>query len=106
MGQRLSMATKKEITKKLARAYGQSSTKAKSRMLDELTATMGWSRANARRRLRAAAVRKGRASAAKRKPRPRTYGYDTLKVLQLIWTLIGEPCGKYLVPIMADTLAT
>ena len=51
-------------------------------------------------------MRKGPASTAKRKPRPRTYGYDTLKVLQLIWTLIGEPCGKYLAPIMADTLAT
>src|SRR5665811_106027 len=106
MGQRLSVATKKEITKKLAREYGRASKKAKGRMLDEVSATMGWSRANARRQLKAAGVRKGHASAVKRKPRPRTYGYDTLKVLQLIWTLIGEPCGKYLAPIMGDTLAT
>ena len=40
-----------------------------------------------------------------RRPRPRTYGYDTLKVLVQVWTLIGEPCGKYLAPIMADSLA-
>src|SRR5664280_238333 len=33
------------------------------------------------------------------------YGYDTLKVLIEVWTLIGEPCGKYLAPIMAATLA-
>ena len=106
MGQRLSVATKKEITKKFALEYGRASKKAKGRMLDEVSATMGWSRANARRQLKAAAVRKGPAAAVKRKARPRTYGYDTLKVLQLIWTLIGEPCGKYLAAIMADTLGT
>ena len=93
------MSTKREITKKLALEYARSPKRAKGRMLDEVTATMGWSRANARRQLKAASVRKGHASAVKRKPRPRTYGYDTLKVLQLIWTLIGEPCGKYLAPI-------
>src|SRR5665811_204300 len=31
--------------------------------------------------------------------------YDTLKVLIEVWTLIGEPCGKYLAPIMASTMA-
>ncbi len=39
-----------------------------------------------------------------RRPRERVYGYDTLKVLIEVWTLIGEPCGKYLAPIMASTL--
>src|SRR5664279_5981896 len=106
MGQGLSMSTRREITKKFGREYARSSKKAKGRLLDEVMATMGWSRANARRQLRAAAVRKGHASAVKRKPRPRTYGYDKLKVLQLIWTLIGEPCGKYLAPIMGCLLYT
>ncbi len=41
----------------------------------------------------------------KRKPRQRVYGYDTLKVLIEVWTLVGEPCGKYLAAIMADSLA-
>ncbi len=100
------MATKKEITKIRAREYRRASKKEKGKILDELTATMGWSRANARRQLAAAGRRKGPASAVARRPRPRTYGYDTLKVLQLIWTLIGEPCGKYLAPIMAQTLAS
>ena len=100
------MATKREITKKFAREYGRASKRAKGRMLDEVSATMGWSRANARRQLKAAGERRGPAAAVKRKPRPRTYGYDTLKVLQLIWTLIGEPCGKYLAPIMVESLAT
>ena len=74
-------------------------------MLDELVAVTGWSRANARRAVAAAARRRGPARAVQRKPRARTYGYDTLKVLIEVWTLIGEPCGKYLAPIMAATLA-
>jgi hypothetical protein len=40
-----------------------------------------------------------------RKPRTRTYGYDTLKFLIEVWTRIGQPCGKYLAPIMAPTVA-
>ena len=36
----------------------------------------------------------------------RIYGYGTLKVLIEVWTLIGQPCGKYLAPIMAETVDT
>ena len=60
--------------------------------------------ANARRAIAAAGRRKGPAGTVVRKPRAPTYGYDTLKVLIEVWTLIGEPCGKYLAPIMASTL--
>lgn len=101
----MSMAARKEITKKYARAYASAAKKDKGRMLDELVGVTGWSRANARRSIAAAGKRKGSARAVARKPRAPTYGYDTLKVLIEIWTLIGEPCGKYLAPIMASTLA-
>ena len=63
------MAARREITKKYAKAYGQVSKKEKDRLLDELCATIGWSRDNARRAIRTANERKGRASAQKRKPR-------------------------------------
>ncbi|MHB1474318.1 MAG: hypothetical protein ACYCV4_11995 [Dermatophilaceae bacterium] len=99
------MATRHEITKKYAKEYERASKKDKGRMLDELVAVTGWSRANARRAITAAVKRKGPARSVRRKPRARTYGYDTLKVLIEVWTLIGEPCGKYLAPIMAATLA-
>ena len=105
MGQRLSMATRKEITKKYARAYASATRKEKGRLLDELVGVTGWSRANARRSIAVAAKRKGSARAVVRKQRSPTYGYDTLKVLIHVWALIGEPCGKYLTPIMAPTLA-
>ena len=42
------MATRLEITKKYAREYGRASKKDKGRVLDELVAVTGWSRANAR----------------------------------------------------------
>ena len=32
------------------------------------------------------------------------YSYDALKVLEEVWMLDGEPCGKYLVPVMDDLL--
>jgi hypothetical protein len=101
----LSMATRHEITRKYAKEYERASKKDRGRMLDELVAVTGWSRANARRAVAAASRRRGPARAVQRKPRARTYGYDTLKVLIEVWTLIGEPCGKYLAPIMAATLA-
>ena len=74
MGQRLSMATRKEITKKYARQYAMAAKKDKGRMLDELVSVTGWSRANARRAIAAAGRRKGAARAVQRKPRAPTYG--------------------------------
>src|SRR5664280_218760 len=45
MGQRLSMATRHEITRKYAKEYERASKKDRGRMLDELVAVTGWSRA-------------------------------------------------------------
>jgi hypothetical protein len=98
------MATGRELTKAYAREYQRASKKAKGVMLDELCAATGWSRVNARRAIRHALARKGRAGQQPRKPRPRKYSYDALKVLEQVWTLSGEPCGKYLAPVMGDTV--
>lgn len=98
------MAARREITKKYAKSYGQASKKEKGRMLDELCAATGWSRDNARRVVRNANDRKGRASAQQRKPRGSGYSYSARKVLIEVWSLTGEPSGKYLHPVLADTL--
>lgn len=105
MGFGLSLSARREITKKQARAYASAGKKAKTQLLDQLVAEVGWSRANARRQLTAALARRGPARAVKRKPRPRTYGYDTVKVLQRVWQVAGRPSGKYLAAIMEATLA-
>lgn len=96
----MSMSARREITKKHAAEYRQASKKAKGVMLDQLVATTGWSRANARRALTAASKRKGPAKAVVRKPRGRTYGYDTLRLLIQVWNLAGRPSGKYLAATM------
>lgn len=96
----MSMSARREITKKHAAEYARASKKAKGVMLDQLVATTGWSRANARRALTAAAKRKGPAKAVKRTPRSRTYGYDTLRLLIQVWNLAGRPSGKYLAATM------
>lgn len=101
MGSELSMATRREITKKYAREYATAAKKERGRMLDALVATTGWSRANARRQVQAASERKGPQRAVRRTPRPRTYGYDTLRLLIRIWMLAGQPSGKYLAATMA-----
>lgn len=94
------MGARREITKKYAREYASASKKVRGRLLDELVATTGWSRANARRQVAAAGQRKGPRRAVARAPRPRTYGYDTLKLLIEVWTLAGQPSGKYLAATM------
>ena len=100
----LTMATRRDLTKAYARDYARADKKTKGVMLDQLCDTTGWSRVNARRAIREAAKRKGRADQQRRKPRPRKYSYDSLKLLTETWTLAGEPCGKYLAPVMDDTL--
>lgn len=100
MGSELSMATRREITKQYARTYAAASKKERGRMLDELVGATGWSRPNARRQVRVAATRKGPQRAVQRAPRPRTYGYDTLRLLIRVWMLAGQPSGKYLAATM------
>ncbi len=98
------MASRREITKKYAREYAGAGKVEKGRLLDELVHATGWTRDHARRAIRAANARKGAANQQPRTPRPRKYSYDALIVLQEVWRLSGQPSGKYLAVVMADTL--
>ena len=51
MGQGLSLSARREITKQAAAEYARAAKKDKGRILDDLVAVTGWSRANARRAL-------------------------------------------------------
>lgn len=99
------MASRRDLTKKFAREYARAGRAEKSEILNTLVASTGWTRDHARRAIRAAAARKGAARDQQRKPRSRKYSYDALIVLQEVWRLSGQPCGKYLAAIMDDTLA-
>ena len=56
MGGELSMDARREITRSLAKKYAAAAKKEKGLILDHVTATTGWSRANARRQLVAVVV--------------------------------------------------
>lgn len=99
------MSARREITKKFAREYAQADKATKGALLDSLVAATGWTRDHARRAIRGASTRVGPAQAQPRQPRPRKYSYDALLVLQEVWRLSGQPCGKYLASVMDDTLA-
>ncbi|WP_170133123.1 integrase catalytic domain-containing protein [Arthrobacter livingstonensis] len=101
----MSLSARREITKKEAGEYFRASKKGKGEILDRLVVEIGWSRANARRQLGRAFKRRGPARAVARRPRTPTYGYDTVKVLQQVWVVAGQPCGKYLAAVMGATLA-
>ncbi len=98
------MASRAEITTRFAKAYLKASKKDKGRILDQVVEVSGWSRDNARRRLRAAARRppgSGRqVDKTERKRRAPKYSYDALKVLQRVWAASGGLCGKYLAASM------
>lgn len=97
------MLSRAEITSKYARAYERAAKKDKGRILDQVVEVTGWSRDNARRRLKLAAVAPGRGRQTAKRPRAARspkYSYDALKVLQKVWACSGGQCGKYLVASM------
>ena len=109
MGSGLSMSSRAEITAKFATAYVRASKADKGQILGQVVEVTGWSRDNARRRLRAAAPRPlgaGRQVAKRpRRQRKPKYSYDALKVLQKVWAVSGGQCGRYLAASMAVQLA-
>jgi hypothetical protein len=104
MGSGLSLSSRTEITKRYAEAYVKASKKDKGRVLDAVIEVTGWSRDNARRRLVATARSWPRSAPKRPRPRPRRYSYDALRLLQRVWAVSGQQCGKYLVVSMPALL--
>lgn len=106
----VSMATRVEVTKKYAQAYGRASKKERGRILDAVVEFTGWNRDHARQQLRRRLLQPpGRAQATvavidRRRRRPLKYSYDAIKVLQQVWVIAGGICGKYLAESMTGWL--
>lgn len=99
----LSMATRKAITKEMARRYVRARKRERSRMLDELRALAGYNRSYAARVLRARAAA-GPARKPPRRRRPHTYGPETREPLRKLWATAGGVCGKRLAPFLAELI--
>jgi IS30 family transposase len=102
-----SMAARAEITRRYAQAYVKASKALKGEILDTVCELTGWSRDNARRRLRTKAFAPPRTRRTQPGPKPgsRRYSYDALKVLQRVWAASGGMCGKHLAAAMLTLLA-
>ncbi|MGJ9404682.1 integrase, partial [Arthrobacter sp. KK5.5] len=85
------MGARREITRGLAVEYAKASKSQKGVLLDHVCGAMGWSRANARRQLVAAVVRRAGPVPLPRR-RARKYSASAQRVLERVWTLSGEPC--------------
>ncbi len=68
-------------------------------MLDELCALTGWTRRHA---VRALAHTIHPPKRPDRPPRPRVYGPEVLRPLQIVWATLSGPAGKRLAPFMAE----
>ncbi|MDR1427737.1 MAG: hypothetical protein LBJ08_08290 [Bifidobacteriaceae bacterium] len=79
------MAARAEITRRYAQAYAKAPKTLKGEILDTVCELIGWSRDNARRRLRtkASAPPRTRRTRLGSKPGSRRYSYNSLRVLQL-----------------------
>ncbi len=97
------MTAKHEITRKFALAFAGAAKRDKSRLLNEVCAITGWSRANARRQLTAAGKPR-RVGKKTRTPRARKYSDASVQVLQKVWAWTGGMSGKYLAVSMRLTL--
>ncbi len=95
MGNGLSMTAKHEITRKFALAFAGAAKRDKGRLLDEVCAITGWSRANARRQLTAAGKPR-RVGKKTRTPQARKYSDACVQVLVKVWAWTGGMSGKYL----------
>lgn len=96
------MGARREVLAAVAERYRASGRAEKGRILDELTATMGWHRKHAVRALRAKIQ-----PASERKPSEQRYGATIKDALVALWEASDRVCGKRLkvmIPVLLPAL--
>jgi len=95
----MSQKMRMEMLPRLRQRYLERGLRGRSRMLDELWEQFAYSRKHAIKLLGGKAGWGG--DPARRKGRPPLYPKEVVDVLQTIWSMAEQPCGKRLVPILA-----
>ena len=94
----LTLATRRQVTAKLAGRYVKATRGEKAAILDQLCQVNDWHRDHARKALRAALS--GPAPPRTARESVFTYGPDVLAVLRFVWAAADGPTGKRLAPVM------
>lgn len=96
----ISMAARRQVTNKLREAYRKALKADKSLILDEVIDTTGMGRSTARRLLTGPRLPDPGHQLDARALRSRGYSDEARELLKHVWTLMGFPCGKYLVVML------
>lgn len=104
MEDRISMATKRQITLRFKDEYAKASKKDKGVILDRMCETLKIGRSTARRRLKEA----GRAGEGREAPRerPKRYSDRSRLLLEQVWLLMDLPCAKYMKEMLPQWIPT
>ena len=98
------MAARRQVTNKLQGQYSKASKADKGRILDEVMTTTGMGRSTARRMLTGPRLPESPGQVDGRSLRARGFSDDARALLELVWALMGMPCGKYLVVMVEQWL--
>jgi len=105
--EKVSMASRVEVTKQLKGAYQRAGKKEKGIVLDQFCAATGLSRSTARRYLTSKTLgNKKIFRLDRRRCRPTKYSEAAKRVLLRIWRMMGAPCGKYLAAARTQWIAS
>jgi len=102
----MTMKTRKELTKALAKRYGSANKKAKSNILEEFCASTGYNRDYAASILRCPTSTTNK-SGKKRKGhcgRPPQYTGETVHILESLWKRFDHLCGKRFIVLLKTIL--
>jgi hypothetical protein len=98
---KIDMAARRQVTNKLRTRYGNASKADKTTILDRVVATTGMGRSTARRMLTGPSLPDPAEQVDGRTLRARGFSDDARALLEHVWALMGMPCGKYLVVMLA-----
>jgi len=100
-GEKIDMAARRQVTNKLRGQYCKASKTDKNAILDRVVATTGMGRSTARRMLTGPVLAEPKDQVDGRSLKGRGFSDDARALLEHVWALMGMPCGKYLVVMLA-----